>query len=91
VMSTDVEIFWMVNPNAKDKEVDVPRLMAVWDITYREDRWIVENNHHGILNSRYNFLGGQPYAESEGGPSGLAKWYMTEVVPVASNRPTSAG
>jgi phenylpropionate dioxygenase-like ring-hydroxylating dioxygenase large terminal subunit len=91
VMSTDVEIFWMVNPDAKGKDVDVSRLMAVWDITYREDRWIVENNHHGILNSRYNFRGGQPYAESEGGPSGLAKWYMTEVVPNMSNRSTSAG
>ena len=90
-MSTDVEIFWMVNPDAKDKEVDVPRMMAVWDVTYREDRWIVENNHHGILNSRYNFLGGQPYAESEGGPSGLAKWYMTEVVPNVPRRQTSAG
>jgi hypothetical protein len=33
-------------------------MMAVWDITYREDRWIVENNHHGILNSRYNYTGG---------------------------------
>jgi hypothetical protein len=80
-MSTDVEIFWMVNPAAKDKDVDIPRMMAVWDITYREDRWIVENNHHGILNSRYNYTGGQPYAESEGGPSGLVKWYMSEVVP----------
>jgi phenylpropionate dioxygenase-like ring-hydroxylating dioxygenase large terminal subunit len=80
VMSTDVEIFWMVNPAAKEKDVDIPRMMAVWDITYREDRWIVENNHHGILNSRYNYAGGQPYAESEGGPSGLVKWYMSEVI-----------
>jgi phenylpropionate dioxygenase-like ring-hydroxylating dioxygenase large terminal subunit len=85
VMSTDVEIFWMVNPAAKDKEIDIPRMMAVWDITYREDRWIVENNHHGILNSRYNYTGGQPYAESEGGPSGLVKWYMSEVVPTFSD------
>ena len=88
VMSTDVEILWMVNPAAKEKEVDVQRMMAVWDITYREDRWIVENNHHGILNSRYNYTGGQPYAESEGGPSGLVKWYMGEVVPTFSSKQT---
>jgi phenylpropionate dioxygenase-like ring-hydroxylating dioxygenase large terminal subunit len=88
VMSTDVEIFWMVNAAARDKEVDIPRMMAVWDITYREDRWIVENNHHGILNSRYNYGGGQPYAESEGGPAGLVKWYMSEVVPTFSTKQT---
>ena len=90
VMGTDVEIFWMVHPGAKEHEVDVDRLMAVWDLTYREDRWITENNHHGIMNSRYNFVGGQPYAASEGGPSGLVKWYMTEVVPAASAAETDA-
>ena len=49
VMSTDVEIFWMVNPDAKEKDYDVERMTALWDQTYREDRWIVENNHLGIL------------------------------------------
>ena len=57
-MSTDVEIFWLVDANAKDKDVDVDRMMALWDLTYREDRWIVENNHLGILNGYYS--GGQP-------------------------------
>ena len=36
------------------------------------------------MSSRYNLRGGQPYAESEGGPSGLAKWYMSEVVPAVA-------
>ncbi len=90
VMGTDVEIFWMVHPDAKESEYDVDRMMAVWDLTYREDRWITENNHHGIMNSRYNLMGGQPYAASEGGPAGLVKWYMTEVAPAASAKSTDA-
>jgi len=83
-MSTDVEIFWMVNPDAKAKDVDVPRMMAVWDITYREDRWIVENNHQGVMCSG-GYVPGR-YATHEigrGAPGAFIKWYMTEVVPAA--------
>ena len=88
VRSTDVEIFWMVHPDAKPKDYDVDRMMAVWDLTYREDRWIVENNHHGIQNSRYS--SGQPYSNTEGGPVGFIKWYLTEVVP-QGQKSTNAG
>jgi phenylpropionate dioxygenase-like ring-hydroxylating dioxygenase large terminal subunit len=90
VALTDAEIFWLVRADASAKDVDIDRMVALWDITYREDRWIVENNHHGILNSRYCFNGGQPYAASEAGPSGVVKWYMSEVVPSASDRRTAA-
>ena len=83
IQSTDVEIFWLVKGDAKDAEVDVERMMELWDVTYREDRWIVENNQHGIQNSRYNHAGGQPYARREGGPAGFIKWYMTEIAPHA--------
>ena len=83
IAMTDVEIFWLVKGDAKDEEVDVERMMELWDVTYREDRWIVENNQHGIQNSRYNYTGGQPYARREGGPAGFIKWYMTEVAPHA--------
>ncbi len=83
IQSTDVEIFWLVKGDAKDEEVDVERMMELWDVTYREDLWIVENNQHGIQNSRYNYGGGQPYATREGGPAGFIKWYMTEIAPHA--------
>ena len=77
---TDVELFWLVRADAKEKDYDVARMMELWDRTYREDRWIVENNHHGIRSSRFGFAGGQPYVTSEGGPAGFVKWYMGEVV-----------
>jgi phenylpropionate dioxygenase-like ring-hydroxylating dioxygenase large terminal subunit len=80
IMSTDVEIFWMVNPAAKEKDVDVDRMIALWDLTYREDRWIVENNHLGLQSGHYS---SGFYAPSEGGPASFIKWYMTEVVPSA--------
>ena len=83
ILMTDVEIFWLVKGDAKDSEVDVERMMELWDVTYREDLWIVENNQHGIRNSRYNHAGGQPYARREGGPAGFIKWYMTEIAPHA--------
>jgi phenylpropionate dioxygenase-like ring-hydroxylating dioxygenase large terminal subunit len=83
IVMTDVEIFWLVKGDAKDSEVDVERMMELWDVTYREDLWIVENNQHGIRNSRYNHAGGQPYARREGGPAGFTKWYMTEIAPHA--------
>jgi Rieske 2Fe-2S family protein len=91
VMRTDVELFWLVRGDAKEKDVDVDRLIGLWDTTYREDRWIVENNQHGIMSTRYSYAGGQPYASSEGGPAGFIKWYMSEVAPRASAKPTNAG
>lgn len=78
VMSTDAEIVWLVNAEAKEgKDYQVSRLTALWDITMHEDKWIVENNHLGILSGRYR---AGWYATTEGGPSRLVKWYMTTVV-----------
>ncbi len=70
--STDAEIFWLVHPDAKEgKDYDPKRLQALWGNTYREDRWICENQQFGVMSSRYNFGGGQPYAAQEGGPASV--------------------
>jgi Rieske 2Fe-2S family protein len=83
--STDAELFWLVHPDAKEgKDYDVKRLQALWGDTYREDRWICENQQLGVQSERYNFGGGQPYAAQEGGPASIVQWYMREVVPKAS-------
>jgi Rieske 2Fe-2S family protein len=76
VMLTDVEIFWLVNAEAKEgRDYKPDRVMALWDITEREDRWIVENQM-GLLSSAY-----KPgrYAVSEGA-SRFIQSYMTEVI-----------
>jgi Rieske 2Fe-2S family protein len=76
VSKTDVEIFWLVNADAKaGRDYKPERVMALWDITEREDRWIVENQM-GYLSSAYKT---GRYATTEGGPSRFIHWYMKEV------------
>ena len=75
---TDCEIFWLVHPDAVEgKDYKADRMMALWDITMKEDVWIVENNHLGIRSGGY---GPGRYAGHETGPANFIKWYMTEVV-----------
>ncbi len=78
---TDAELFWLVHPDAKEgKDYDVKRMQALWANTFREDRWICENQQFGVMSERYNFRNsGQPYAASEGGPASICQWYMREV------------
>jgi phenylpropionate dioxygenase-like ring-hydroxylating dioxygenase large terminal subunit len=89
---TDAEAMWLVHPDAKEgKDYDVARLIGLWHETLLEDRWLGENNHHGIMSSRYAYKGGQPYMAVEGGPAGFVKWYMGEVVPRESAKQSTAG
>ena len=75
---TDVEIFWLVDPDAVEgKDYDPENVKALWHVTIQEDIWIVDNNHDGVLSAGY---AAGPYSHREGGPSGFIKWYMTEVV-----------
>ena len=88
VKSTDAELFWLVNPTAKEGEDYKPdKIAALWDITYREDRWITENNHQGIESGFYT---SGPYAAVEGGPSRFIRWYMTEVIAFAESHTDGA-
>jgi Rieske 2Fe-2S family protein len=84
VRHTDVEMVFLVHPDAVEgKDYDVEHMVGLWHNTLREDRWVAENNHTGLFNSRYAFTGGQPYMFTEGGPAAFVKWYMTEVAPRA--------
>jgi Rieske 2Fe-2S family protein len=73
---TDAELFYLVHPDAKPKDVNVPKMTELWAVTYREDRWITENNHDGIESGAYKQ---GRYAAVETGPSRFVAWYMTEV------------
>ena len=78
VALTDCEIFWLVHPDAVEgKDFKPDNVMALWDITIREDIWIVENNHLGITSRAY---GPGRYAGHEKYPADFIKWYMAEVV-----------
>ena len=81
VQKTDVEIFWLVRGDAKEGiDYDPDRVAALWDVTEREDRWIVENQT-GLMSSAYR---AGRYATTEGGPSRFIHWYMREVAPRTS-------
>jgi Rieske 2Fe-2S family protein len=74
---TDCEIFWLVHPDAVEgKDFKADDVMALWDITIKEDIWIVENNHLGVTSRAY---GPGRYAGHENYPAEFIKWYMTEV------------
>ena len=76
--STDAEIVWLVHPDAVEgKDYDPDDLMALWDITIREDAWLVENNHVGVESGGYR---AGHYAPAEGWPKDFIAWYMNEVV-----------
>jgi Rieske 2Fe-2S family protein len=76
VLKTDVEILWLVNETAKEgRDYKPERVMALWDVTEREDRWIVENQM-GYLSSAYRT---GRYAVSEGATRFMQS-YMKEVV-----------
>ena len=91
-LSTDAEVFWLVHPDAEEgKDYDVGHLQALWGNTYREDRWLSENQQYGCGSTRFNFRGeAQPYAASERGPRGFTEWYMREVVPSGSGQTDDA-
>ena len=91
-LMTDAEIFWLVHPDAEEgKDYDVAHLQGLWGNTYREDRWLSENQQYGVGSTRFNFRGeAQPYAASEGGPRGFIEWYMREVVSESGSGQTDA-
>ena len=58
------------------KDFDPDELMALWDITIKEDAWIVENNHRGLKSLGYR---SGTYTMHESEPSEFVAWYMREV------------
>ena len=75
---TDVEIIWLVHPDAvKGKDYDPDNVKALWHVTIQEDIWITDNNHAGIRSGAYT---SGRYSGSESGPANFMKWYMSEVV-----------
>jgi Rieske 2Fe-2S family protein len=90
IAMTDAEVFYLVHKDAKEgKDYDVKRMQALWVNTYREDRWLCENQQFGITSSRYNHRGGQPYASQEGGPATFIQWDMREVAPHSGDKGTN--
>jgi phenylpropionate dioxygenase-like ring-hydroxylating dioxygenase large terminal subunit len=53
-LSTDVIATWLVRSDAEPlRDYDPKSLIAVWDITLKEDKTITENNQLGVLSRAY--------------------------------------
>ncbi len=75
-MRTDVDISWLVDGRADADNIDVDRLIWLWDVTTRQDKIIIENNQRGILSSRY-----QPgcLSNQERRVDTFNKWYLNQL------------
>lgn len=71
---TDVEVVWMVDQDAEEgKDYDKDKLIWLWYETTVQDGDITENNHAGVLSSRYQ---PGPYSKQEEAIKTLGKWYL---------------
>jgi Rieske 2Fe-2S family protein len=71
--STDVVITWLVDGAASDSEVDVDRLIWLWDVTTVQDKALIERNAAGIRSLAYT---PGPYSTLEGWTSRFVAQYL---------------
>ncbi len=71
---TDVELIWLVGADAEPgKNLDVEKMIWMWDVTTIADKTIIEDNHAGVLSRKYQ---PGPYSRHEAGANGLIQWYV---------------
>lgn len=71
---TEVDIFWMVSPDAVAGEnLDVDKMTWLWDVTTIADKRIIEDNQAGVLSTRYQ---PGPYSRHEKAVDGFISWYF---------------
>ena len=74
---TDVIISWLVNGSARESEVDVQRMVWMWDATTVQDKLIIERNVEGVRSLAY--VPGPYSATLESGPIGLVNHYLHDL------------
>jgi len=70
---THVQISWLVNANTSATQVDVDRMVWLWDVTTVQDKAIVELNAQGVRSRAYT---PGPYSTLEPGPAALIHRYL---------------
>jgi phenylpropionate dioxygenase-like ring-hydroxylating dioxygenase large terminal subunit len=73
---TDVVLTWLVDGSAGDAEVDVARMIWLWDVTTIQDKRLIERNAAGIRSRSY---APGPYTELESMPARLVGRYLSEL------------
>ena len=76
-LGTDVELIWLVDAKAEEgKDYDVEKIKWLWDVTTISDKTIIENNHKGVMSSRYQ---PGPYSAMETAVERLVDWYLNQI------------
>jgi phenylpropionate dioxygenase-like ring-hydroxylating dioxygenase large terminal subunit len=70
---TDVIISWLVDARAADSEVDIERMIWLWDVTTVQDKAIVELNAAGVRSEAYT---PGPYSLLESGSDSFVQSYL---------------
>jgi Rieske 2Fe-2S family protein len=73
---TDVHISWLVDSSAPAAEVDVDRMVWLWDVTTLQGKAIVELNAQGVCSNAYQ---PGPYSPLEPGPAAFIAGYLREL------------
>jgi len=73
---TDVIITWLVDGAAREADVDVERMIWLWDVTTIQDKQLIERNAEGIHSRSYE---PGPYTELEGMPARMVQRYVSEL------------
>lgn len=79
--STDVTITWLVDGAARDQEVDVEKLVWLWDVTTVQDKALVERNAAGVRSMAYS---PGPYSTLESLPANFITKYLSELSAASS-------
>jgi phenylpropionate dioxygenase-like ring-hydroxylating dioxygenase large terminal subunit len=75
--TTDVLVSWLVSASAADTEIDVERMVWLWDRTTIQDKTIIERNAAGVRSRSY--VPG-PYSTLETLPVRFVNRYVSELV-----------
>jgi phenylpropionate dioxygenase-like ring-hydroxylating dioxygenase large terminal subunit len=71
---TNVIISWLVNASASEAEVNIERMIWLWDVTTVQDKALIERNAEGVRSSAYQ---PGPYSAAlEPGPIRLVADYL---------------
>jgi Rieske 2Fe-2S family protein len=73
---TGIEVTWLVSSGARETEVDLDRMIWLWDVTTLQDKELIERNAAGIRSRSYT---PGPYSKLEGMPARFVSRYLSEL------------
>jgi len=80
--STDVVITWLVDAAARDVDIDIERMVWLWDVTTVQDKRLIERNAAGVRSRSYT---PGPYSKLESNTAEFVNHYLQEQSMVMAN------